>query len=43
VSTSASTKIVTILGIDYALFPIVLAGLIAWLMPPQNRKTPKRA
>ena len=43
VSTSAPIKIVTILGIDYALFPIVLAGLIIWLMPAQNRKTPKRA
>jgi hypothetical protein len=42
VSTSASTKIATILGIDYALFPTILAGLIVWLMPPQNRKTLKR-
>jgi hypothetical protein len=41
VSTSAPIKIVTILGIDYALFPIVLAGLIVWLMPTRNRKNPK--
>ena len=35
------TKIIFTLGFEYALFPIVLAGLIAWLMPPHDQKTPK--
>ncbi len=37
------TNILFSLGFEYAFFPILLAGLIAWLMPTQNRKTPKRA
>lgn len=41
VYTSPPIRIMSILGIEYALFPIVLAGLITWLMPTQNRKTPK--
>jgi hypothetical protein len=36
-------EILCTLAFEYALFPIVLAILIAWLMPTQNRKTPKRA
>jgi hypothetical protein len=40
---SDATKTVIILGIEYAIFPMVLVGLIAWLMPTQNQKTPKCA
>ena len=43
VYTSPRTRIVSILGIEYAIFPILLAVLIIWLMPTQNRKTSKRA
>ena len=42
VYTSPPIRIVSILGIEYAIFPILLAVLIIWLMPTQNRKTPKR-
>ena len=37
------TEILYSLAFEYALFPTMLAGLIIWLMPTQNRKTPKRA
>ena len=43
ISTSAPIKILTVFGIEYAIFPTILATLIIWLMPVQNRKTPKRA
>jgi hypothetical protein len=40
---SAPIKIIVSIGFEYALFPILLVGLIAWLMPTRKRKTPKRA
>ena len=30
-------------GLTSAIYPLVIALLLVWLMPPQNRKTPKRA
>jgi hypothetical protein len=33
------TEILCSLAFEYALFPVVLAILIAWLLPTQNRKT----
>jgi hypothetical protein len=29
--------------ISSCLYPFITAGVLVWLMPPQNRKTPKRA
>jgi len=40
-STLAET--IEVLGFEYALFPAMLAGLIAWLLPAAKRTTPKRA
>jgi hypothetical protein len=40
---STLAKILISLWFEYALFPTILACLIIWLMPTQNRKTPKRA
>ncbi len=30
-------------GLTSAIYPLIIALLLVWLMPTQNRKTPKRA
>ncbi|HEY5297573.1 MAG TPA: permease prefix domain 1-containing protein [Verrucomicrobiae bacterium] len=40
---SPSLDLVIVVNLMSLLYPAILVALIAWLMPAQNRKTPKRA
>ena len=37
------SSLVITMNVIGLLYPAILVGLIAWLLPPQNQKTPKRA
>ncbi|HUZ07533.1 MAG TPA: hypothetical protein VMV89_08600, partial [Candidatus Paceibacterota bacterium] len=40
---SPSLDLVIVANLMSLLYPAILVAFIAWLMPPQNQKTPKRA